>query len=55
MPSRSQCLPWLHAPYCPKQSLIPQVDVVMQSGSYSAYDTVINKVTLDNRCVILGV
>ena len=38
MPSRDQCLPWLHAPYCPRQSLIPQADVVAQSGSYSVCD-----------------
>ena len=46
MPSRDQCLPWLHAPYCPKQSLIPQVDVVTQSESYNACDTQINKVRI---------
>ena len=43
MPSRDQCLPWLHAPYCPKQSLIPQVEVVMQSGFCNACHMRINK------------
>ena len=40
MPTMAAC------PYCPKQSLIPQVDVVTQSGSYSACDTLINKVII---------
>ena len=51
MPSRDQCLQcqsWLHvqacmhAPYCPKQSSIPQVGAVTQSGSRNACDMVIS-------------